>query len=103
MNLVKIDNAQHLVFIFRNTETSAPSRQQGNHFYRMNIISELLMFNGHRAGVVGNMTIKDWQDGEWVDDCYSVTASYQYNHHLQLPVSPLPKDQTNNILAKILL
>ena len=35
-------------------------------FYRMNIISELLMFNGHRAVVMGNMTIKDCQHGEYV-------------------------------------
>ena len=39
---------------------------QATIFNRMNIISELLMFNGHRAGVVGNMTIKDWRHGEWV-------------------------------------
>ena len=31
-------------------------------FYWMNLITELLMFNGHRAGVVVNMTMKEWQD-----------------------------------------
>ena len=67
-------------------------------FYRMNLITELLMFNGHRAGVVTNMTMKDWHDGQWVDNCYTVTVSY-YTINIQYHIIAVASLSTTYIFC----